>query len=83
MSSNVLIAEREVPLEMENIEIGKIKVQVYEGPPVHVQTEGVNTKFLIARTKFHGKEYEIMSNRGGIEGAIADLKKKILDDLKK
>jgi len=78
-----LIAEKEIPLEMEGIQIGTVKVKIFEGPPVHVKTEGMNPNFLIARGWFHDKEYEVKSSRGGIEGAIRDLKQKILSELQK
>jgi len=81
--AETLIAEREIPLAMEGIDIGKVKVKVFEGPPIHVNTQGVNASFLIARAVFHGKEYEVMSNRGSVEGAVEDLKKKILSDLRR
>lgn len=83
MAGKVLIAEKEVPLEMEGIQIGKVQVKIFEGPPVHVQTEGVNRNFLIAKGVFHDKEYEAMSSRGGIEGVVEELKKVILKDLSK
>lgn len=82
MAQRVLVAEKDVDLEMENIKIGTVKVQVFEGPPVHLQTEGVNPRMLIARAEFHGKVYEMMSSRGGIEGVVEELKRKILDDVK-
>ena len=34
MTSNVLILEKEIPLELEGIQIGKAKVQVFEGEKI-------------------------------------------------
>ena len=81
--AETLITEREIPLEMEGIHIGTVKVKIFEGPPVHVKTQGVNANILIARGTFHDKQYEVKTSRGGVEGAIEELKRKILSELKK
>jgi len=79
--SNVLVLEKELPLEMEGIQIGKAQIKVYEGESVHVQQGDMNEKYLIAKGVYNDKTYEVKSVRGGVQQVIDDLKKRILSDL--
>ena len=81
MPSNVLVLEKEIPLELEGIQIGKAKIKVYEGESVHVQQGDMNEKYLIAKGVYNDKKYEVKSVRGGVQQVINDLKNKILSDL--
>jgi len=79
--SNVLVLEKEIPLELEGIQIGKAQVKVYEGENVHVRQVDMNEKYMIAKGVYNDKSYEVKSVRGGVQQVIDDLKKKILSDL--
>ena len=82
MPSNVLVLEKEIPLEMEGIKVGKVQAQVFEADPVHLQQGDMNEKYLIAKGIFNDKKYEVKGIRGGVQKVLDDLMDKILKDLK-
>lgn len=82
VSSNVLVLEKNIPLEIEGIQIGLVKVQVFEGEAVHLKQGDMNDMFFTAKGVFNDKIYEVKGIRGGVQAVIEDLKNKILTDLK-
>lgn len=82
MTKNVLVLEKEIPLEMEGISIGRVKVQVYEGEAVHIKQGEMNERYLIARGTYNDRTYQVKSVRGGVQQVMDDLLAKIKADLK-
>ena len=82
MSSNVLVLEKDIPLEMEGIQIGNLQVQVFETVSPHISQEDMNEKYLVAKGVYHDKTYEVKGIRGGIQSVLDSLKKTVLADLK-
>jgi hypothetical protein len=80
--SNVLVLEKEIPLEMEGIKIGKVQAQVFEADPVHLQQGDMNEKYLVAKGVFNDKKYEVKGIRGGVQKVLEDLIEEIQNDLK-
>ncbi len=82
MPSKVLVLEKNIPLEIEGIQIGFAKVQVFEGESVHLKQGDMNEKFFTAKGIFNDKIFEVKGIRGGVQAVLEDLKKKIIADLK-
>ena len=82
MPSKVLVLEKNIPLELEGIQIGFVKVQVFEGEAVYLKRDDINEMFFTAKGIFNDKIYEVKGIRGGVQAVIDDLKQKILSDLK-
>ncbi len=82
MPANVLVLEKEIPLEMEGIQIGKLQVQVFESGSPHITQGDMNKKYLTARGVYHDKTYEVKGIRGGVQSVLDSLKKTVLADLK-
>ncbi len=64
-------------IEYQGRDAGECLAVVTEGPEVSPPRPGLNTHVLEARGNYLGDEYVVRSNKGGVEGALDELKRHI------
>ena len=77
MGDETIVFSGKVPIEVGGLTIGYADVTVRKGVSPHMQTGGVNADFLTAEAEFQGKKYQARSVRGGVDGAVQELVKKM------
>jgi hypothetical protein len=66
-----------IQIEYEGRDAGVCLVVVTEEHEVSPPRPGLNTHMLEARGNYLGDEYVVRSNKGGVEGALEELKQHI------